>query len=863
MNRLMRRPSCFAGIVPGFAAVLLGLALAGNAVTADENVVPAAPDRDDPPRVFVSGVRDDFDETRAAIAAVKKETGRDYRVVVVDTAGGTEDAARLLEQVVTEWREESQGKTGGFNPAGDVTIVLDVGDRQIAMDVPWSMEASAGLDRKTLQSELIAKTFVPRAKDGLFDKGLAELVNGTETWIRDRADERQRRATAAHVFKTRTLPLGLLGLGTTGILGGLLVQWSRHGSRMRVAREKLAAFKSEVVALSDLLDDQQERHRMLPHADPDFKTPMQGLTRSTYDTVQGAIGRYRERWLSLMDVWERAQEKIDSEWALGTSAADEAVNLLDSAEARPPLADVAGECKAPLDALERAHEKAREAAATLDAEFVEATGRLEGVARRGRSHAVFQGALADVSRNRQLAGEHVESDPVAARGQLEDARSVLEATLARVDALEAADDRRLKATTQTAEIQRRVRDRRAEGWLLAEPGANPDDRLQVAAKHADLAVQLLDAGETAAALSHVERAEQANAEADALIESLVASRAKAEELLPACVARVEALVARRQAAVAALERLAGSYAESSWADVADNIARADDGLQRVRTLIDEARASMATDRQHHLRAVAVLEETVRQEDWVEGCLAAVIDRLTELDELRATLPGKRDKTSARVLTLERRLHQQRTDRVRANERCREAGRIIEVADQGLRATRPDLRQSAQLLEAADSAVGRGEQLADEDERLARQAASDIDETDALVRRVAAWYAEGVQADVRGAAAAVDNARALLARQQYEESIHTATEASQQARIAYATATAEADRRRVRRQQEVQRRQLEESFARMSRGAGPWVVRLPGGTFTGPDPWRSMQTQTQRHAPPAAGTWSRDIAQVNW
>jgi hypothetical protein len=343
----------------------------------------------------------------------------------------------------------------------------------------------------------------------------------------------------------------------------------------------------------------------------------------------------------------------------------------------------------------------------------------------------------------------------------------------------------------------------------------------------------------------------------------VASRAKAEELLPACVARVEALVARRQAAVAALERLAGSYAESSWADVADNIARADDGLQRVRTLIDEARASMATDRQHHLRAVAVLEETVRQEDWVEGCLAAVIDRLTELDELRATLPGKRDKTSARVLTLERRLHQQRTDRVRANERCREAGRIIEVADQGLRATRPDLRQSAQLLEAADSAVGRGEQLADEDERLARQAASDIDETDALVRRVAAWYAEGVQADVRGAAAAVDNARALLARQQYEESIHTATEASQQARIAYATATAEADRRRVRRQQEVQRRQLEESFARMSRGAGPWVVRLPGGTFTGPDPWRSMQTQTQRHAPPAAGTWSRDIAQVNW
>jgi hypothetical protein len=860
---MMSRFSRLVGSALMVAVSIVGLATKHSRVVAEEVGVPAAPGRNDPPRVFVSGVKDDFEQTRAAIAAVKKATGRDYRVVVVDTAAGAEDAARLLERVVAGWREESSGKAGGFNPAGDVTIVLDVGDRQIAMDVPWSVEATAGLDRETLQKELIAAKFVPRAKDGLFDAGLADLINGTERWIRDRADERRRRAEAAHVFKTRTLPLGLLGLGTAGILGGLLVQWSRHGSRMRLAREKLAAFKGEVVALSDLLDSQQERHRMLPHADPDFKTPMQGLTRSTYDNVQGAIGRYRERWLSLMDVWERAQEKIDSEWSLGTSSADEAVRLLDSAEARPPLDDVAGECRAPLDALEVAHEKAREAAGTLDAELAEVTERLEGIARRGRSNAAFQAAIADVSRSLHLAGEQVESDPVAARGRLEETRSVLESILGRIDALEAADDRRLQASSRTAEIQQRVRDRRAEGWLLAEPGADPDDRLRAAAKHADLAVQLLDAGETAAALSHVERAEQANAEAVALIESIVAARARAEELLPACVARVEALVARRQAAAAAAGRLADTYAESSWADVADNLARADDGLLRVRTLIDEARASMAAQRQHDLRAIALLEETVRQEDWVEGCLAAVIDRLAELDELRATLPGRRDKTSGRIVALERRLHKQRTDRVRANERCREAGRIIEVADQGLRAARPDLRQTAQLVEAADTAVARGEQLADEDDRLARQASSDIDETDALVRRVAAWYAEGVQADVRGAAAAVETARALLARQRYEESIHTATEASQQARIAYATATAEAERRRIRRQQEIQRRQLEESFARMSRGTGPWVVRLPGGTFTGPDPWRSMQAQVPRRSPPAGGNWSPDIAQVSW
>jgi hypothetical protein len=474
----------------------------------------------------------------------------------------------------------------------------------------------------------------------------------------------------------------------------------------------------------------------------------------------------------------------------------------------------------------------------------------------------LQAVLAEVTRGRTRAGEHVESDPVAARGGLEEARGSLESMLGRLDALEAADDRRQRAVAQTAELRKKVADRRAEGWLLTEPGANPDDRLDAAAKQAELAIQLLDAGETDAALVHVERAERSNAEAAALVESIVAARAKTEELLPACAARVEALVARRQAAIAAAERLAASYAESSWSDVAENIARADDGLGRVQSLLEEARASAAPSVQHYFRAVALLEETVRQEDWVEGCLAAVTDRLAELEELKSVLPGKRDKAAQRVATLDQQLRRQRTDRVSANERCREAARIIEVADGTMRVARPDLRQSAQLIDAADTAAARGESLAAEDDRLARQAANDIDETDALVRRVAAWYAEGVQADVRAAASAVDTARSLLERQRYEDAIHTATEASQQARIAYATATAEAERRRIRRQQEIQRRQLEESFARMSRGAGPWVVRLPGGTFTGPDPWRTMTAQP-RSSTSAGGSWSRDIAQVGW
>ena len=842
-----------------FVACLVALIVAS--AQADEAAIPSAPERDDPPRVFVSGVPDDFAETRAAIAAAKQSSGRDYRVVVVD-ATDAGDAAGLLERVIARWREDSARSQGGFNPAGDVTIVLDVGDRQIAMDVPWALEASAGLNRGTLERELISTIFVPRAKDGLYDAGLAELVAATERWVDDRAADRRRKEEASRVFATRTLPLGLLGLGTAGLLGGLAVQWTRHGRRVRAAREKLAAFKADVVGLSDLLDAQQERHRMLPHSDPDFVTPMQGMTRSTYDAVQASIRRYRERWLSLMDVWEKAQASIDREWFLGTRAADEAITLLDSAEARPPLADVAAECRAPLDALETAHERARESASALDAAIAEADGRLKGIATRGRSSAPFQATLTDVSRARVRAGEGVERGPVAARGGLEDARATLDAVVTRLDAFEAADDRRQAAVGRIAEVRRLVAQRRADGWRLDEPGANPNDRLDGAARQADLAAQLLDSGEIDVANGHLDVAERSVGEAAALLENIVAARAKARDLLPACAARVEQLVVRRQEALAATQRLAESYADASWSDVADNVARADDGLQRVRTLLDEAQAAIAPGLQHDLRGAALLEETVRQLDWVEACLAAVIDRLAELDELRAALPGRHDAATRRVAALEQRLGRQRTDRVRANERCREAARILGVADGVLRGPRPDPTQSSRLIEAADATAARGEELADEDERLARQADSDIDETDALVRRIAAWYAEGVQADVRSAASAVDTARSLLERQRYEDAIRTAAEASQQARLAYATATAEADRRRLQRQQEIQRRQLEESFTRMSRGVGPWVVRLPGGAVTGPDPWRSMTAQPKR-SPPASGGWSRDIAQVGW
>ena len=855
---------------------LTSLALAVATLTTGSVVAQDAAGPDDggadpaAERVIVQGFDGSFPELLAAIEKAKAESGREYRVVVVgDAKGGNGAARRLLERLLERWRQLGQGKPGGFDPSRDVMIVLDVQDRQLVMKVPVGLEESLGLDPAVIKEELIDDSFVPRAVDGKYDEGLAALVTATERWVKQREEDKRRRAAARETFRTQTVPMAVAALTGLGLLTTFLLVRARHARRLAEAKRKLAAFKGEVVALSDLLDAQQERHRMLPHSDPDFKTPMQGMTRSAYDNVQAALRRYRERWLGLMDVWERAEAKIGKESFLGTSAADEAIALLDSAEARPPLADVNGECSAPLDALEQAHEKARDVAASLGAAVESTTARLGRLAERGRSGAAFQGPVADVTRGLELARHDVESDPVAARGRLEEQATALARLDERIEALEAVDDRRSTAATRTDEIAKLVRAKRAEGWLLAEPGANPDDHLAEARSEAALAAQLLDAGETAAAQVHVERAEKADADAATLLENIVAAKAKVDDLLPACVARLEALESRRGQAARGIEQIAGMYADGSWADIVDNVTRADDGLARARTLVAEARAAADASRQHYFRAVALLEETVRQEDWVEGLFAAVTDRRAELDGLRASLPQKHDAVRQRVDTLATALDRQRTDRVRANERAREAGRLVEVAERGFRVDRPDLRQVGQMLEAADTAAARGEELAREDERLARQAFADLEETDDLVRRVAAWYAEGVSPDVQPAVARLETAKALLGRQKYEDSLKSSAEAAALAKEAYASANAEGERRRRRRLAQVQQRQLEDSFARMSRGFGPWVIQLPGGTFSGPDPWRTMHGPSARpSAGPAvtrsAGSgWSSHTAESSW
>ncbi|MFM7137364.1 MAG: hypothetical protein ACKO1M_09910, partial [Planctomycetota bacterium] len=661
MNRALR-----------LAALSLAACLSAWSTRADTVNLPPAPGGTAVADVIVApGIPDDFAPVREAIAAANQGGGRRYRVVVVDSEGDKGGAASLLPRLVDRWWE-ARGTGSSYDPSTDITILLDIGDRSIAMDAPPSLLASAGLNLDRLEKQVIRKAFVPRAKDMQYAKGLADLVTTTEQTITGGIAAEARRAEQQKMFWTTTLPLLAMTFAVLGAAVWLGSKRARHAHRKAAARDRLAAFKQEVVALSDLLDSQRERHRMLPHADPDFQTPMVGLTRNAYDAVQESIGRYRERWLGLMDVWEKAESRLGEEWFLGTAASDDVLAMLDSAEARPPLDEVAASCRGPLDALEQAHERARELAGALDADLGAARAKLDALAGRSRSAAAFEPLLAGAARSRELGAADVEPDPIAARGRFEDARRVIADLIARVDAVEAADDRRRHALERVAEIRRQVAARRGEGWLLSEPGADPEELLTAAEQEAALAADLLDASDVETAAAHLRRSEEAAAEAARLLESVVAARERAEGLIASLAARLESLAVAGQGAGADLGILADRFAESAWGDLADHPAAAAEAAKRARTLLDEGRADAHVSRQSYFRAVAALEEAQRQADWAADCLGAVSARRRELEELVTAAPGLRRQVAGRIDALATLLASRRTDRARANERCREA-----------------------------------------------------------------------------------------------------------------------------------------------------------------------------------------------
>jgi hypothetical protein len=160
--------------------------------------------------------------------------------------------------------------------------------------------------------------------------------------------------------ETYTWPLAIMAILVLLGLVALTLLYNRKRRLQNSVEEQFKDFRDKAVALMDQLDGLRRRHETLPSTDPDFTEPMAGATLALYNAVEADLNSLWERWLKIMELWDRAQKLVRSGSVLAVGQAEEARRLLNLGDIDELLRQ-SGSCKDRLDRLNEGHEQAREA----------------------------------------------------------------------------------------------------------------------------------------------------------------------------------------------------------------------------------------------------------------------------------------------------------------------------------------------------------------------------------------------------------------------------------------------------------------------------------------------------------------------
>ena len=120
--------------------------------------------------------------------------------------------------------------------------------------------------------------------------------------------------------QTYTMPLILMVVLVLLGVAALVVLYRRKRQLQEAVEAQFQGFREQAVALMDRLDALRLRHKTLPATDPDFTTPMSGATLALYNAVEADLNALWERWLEVMELWNRAQKLVRSGSGLAVRA---------------------------------------------------------------------------------------------------------------------------------------------------------------------------------------------------------------------------------------------------------------------------------------------------------------------------------------------------------------------------------------------------------------------------------------------------------------------------------------------------------------------------------------------------------------
>ncbi|WP_165251438.1 hypothetical protein [Paludisphaera soli] len=220
------------------------------------------------------------------------------------------------------------------------------------------------------------------------------------------------------------LPVILILLfGGLGV-AALIALYRRNRQIQATAEEQFKSFREQAVGLMDQIDALRTRHKTLPSTDPDFVEPMAGATRDLYDRVAADLDRLWERWLAVMEVWNRAEARLKSTSTFSVRPSEEARELL-SAERLEELLHDSSACKSSLDRLNLAHEVAAKSLKDARREAAAVARRVGRGGPSGGEADLYSRELRLVDRELEDAERMLTADPIGAAEMIEGSRDAL------------------------------------------------------------------------------------------------------------------------------------------------------------------------------------------------------------------------------------------------------------------------------------------------------------------------------------------------------------------------------------------------------------------------------------------------------
>lgn len=574
-----------------------------------------------------------------------------------------------------------------------------------------------------------------------------------------------------------------------------LAIWLLHAYTVSTCRKELRAYKEQVVNISDKIDALKERHKLLPQLDQDFTVPMSGETLATYNAIAERLDHHRQGWLKLMDVWEQAQTLLNSEWLFGSRRARAARRHLRGAAAPTVFATVLDDCEAPLDRIEQAHAQAASDRNAYEEENRQLGVQIELVAAASLAIAPYQpDRLSAASLANQSQGL-LPADPLATIRILDQARGKIAAVrrlASKILEYAAAASEIIK--TQS-DIQRTAAQRRAQGFLLQEEGANPDPLLETVRQlHSAIQESLNQANDNNAgtllskACALLEHARQG-------MEAHVAAKTRCESEIPSRQAEARRLTDVHALARVHYSELTRDFAAETWLGVSENVQRAEASLSAADQFTSQAVHEAMSNVQHFVRAAKLLDQAADNQRYAQTELAAVGNRLRELVAIRAAFQAQIGQLGGRTQNVGQLLQSSNADRTLANERYRTVRMMVDSLIEESRRSRPDWMRLTSRLLGIGTDLDRVEQLVREDIQLAQQSATQIAEAEKVIREARAFQDDrGVTPDLSAAESQLAQARGCLTSQGYEEAIRLANAAEQMARFAHQESVSRAQQR---------------------------------------------------------------------